>query len=144
MKAQFLVVLALISSGVATMAAQCTYCHKTIDGPPYILKNQTHTAAFKCTYCAIAQAQTEAEWKGDVTLISPSEDPKKPVTVKRVSGKWKMFPATAAFTEASPIKHKKCGEQFRAFTTKAAAQAYIQSGQADKVISLDQLIQKAS
>ena len=144
MKTQALAILALLTSGAVGFAAQCGYCHKSIEGTPYILKNKTHSEAFKCTYCAIAEAQGEADWKGDVTMISPSENPKKPVTVKRIGGQWKMFPTTAVFTEASPIKHKKCGEQFRAFTTKAAAQAYIKSGQADKVISLTQLIQKAS
>ncbi len=144
MKSQVLAIVALLTSGVAAFAAQCGYCHKPIDGTPYILKNKAHSEAFKCTYCAIAEAQSEAAWKGDVTMISPSENPKVPVTVKRIGGKWKLFPATAVFTEASPIKHRMCGDQFRAFTSKAAAQAYIQAGKADKVISLTQLVQKAS
>jgi len=144
MKSQLLTVAALLASAAIASAASCGYCHQPIQGTPYILKNAKHTEAFKCAYCAVADAQGEPDWKGDVLLISPSENPKKPVTLKRVGGKWKMFPATAVFTEASPIKHRVCGKQYRAFTTQAAAQAYIKSGGADAVISLAQLIQKAS
>lgn len=144
MKSRFLVALALWSSAGVASAAQCGYCHKPIQGAPYVLKNAAHSEPFKCAYCAIADAQGEPDWKGDVLMIAPSENPKKPVTVKRSSGKWKMFPATAVFTQASPIKHRVCGEQYRAFTNRAAAQAYIQAGGADAVISLAQLVQKAS
>lgn len=142
--AHLLTPLALLASVAVASAAQCAYCHKSIDGVPYVLKNQAHTESYKCAYCAVAEAVGEADWKGDVTMISPSENPKKPVTVKRVGGKWKMYPTTAVFTEASPIKHRVCGEQYRAFTTRAAADAYIKSGKADAVVSLAQLIEKAS
>ena len=144
MKSHFFGAVALLLCVATAQAAKCGYCHQSIQGTPYILKNAKHSEEFKCAYCAVADAQGEADWKGDVSLFAPSENSKKPVTLKRIGGKWKMFPATAVFTEASPIKHRICGQQYRAFTTQAAAQAYIKTGGADKVISLAQLIQKAS
>ena len=144
MKFQLLGALALLSSVAVAHAAPCGYCHKPIVGTPYVLKNAKHSEQFKCAYCAVADASGADDWKGDVTMIAPSENAKKPVTLKRVGGKWKQFPASAVFTEASPIRHSKCGEQYRAFTTKAAAQKYIKTGAADKVISLAELVRKAS
>jgi len=135
--------LALCASTVSAMADGCGYCHKPIIGTPYVLKNAAHSEKFKCAYCAVADASSADDWKGNVTMIAPSENPKKPVTLKRVGGKWKAFPATAAFTEAKPIKHQICGSQYRAFTSAKAAQAYVKTGRADKVISLAQLVKIA-
>jgi len=121
----------------------CGYCHKPIIGTPYVLKNAAHSEKFKCAYCAVADASNADDWKGNLTMIAPSQNPKLPITLKRIGGKWKAFPAGAAFTEASPIKHHICGQQYRAFTSASAAQAYVKTGQADKVISLAQLVKIA-
>jgi len=135
--------LALCAFSASASADKCGYCHQSIMGTPYVLKNASHSEKFKCAYCAVADASSGDDWKGNLTMIAPSENPAKPVTLKRIGGKWRAFPATAAFTEAMPIKHKMCGSQYRAFTNAKAAQAYLKTGGADKVISLAQLVKIA-
>jgi hypothetical protein len=111
-----------LASGTAAFAVDCEYCQKPIEGQPYVLKAGKKSAFFKCVFCAIADAE---QYSGDLSIISPSENPKQPVVLKRVKQKWSAFPAGAAFVSSPKPKHRICGEQYRAFTSWAAAQKYI-------------------
>jgi Alkylmercury lyase len=109
--------------------APCPYCNMTITQDTAEQDNETvlkigrKRVEYKCVYCALAEAKTE--YKGDVTILAPSEKKGEPVTLKRTGGKWTATPETVYFVSNAPLKHKVCNVQARAFTTQAAAQAYI-------------------
>ena len=104
--------------------APCPYCNmKVSDETASVLKMGRKRIEYKCVYCALAEAKTEYP-TGDLTVYSPSEKPGVSVVSKRVGGKWSVLPASATFVAPAKIKHKVCQEQARAFTNKAAAQAY--------------------
>ncbi len=109
--------------------APCPFCDMTITQDTPTQDNEVALRAgrkrieYKCVYCAIADAKTE--YKGDVTIAAPSEKKGQPVVIKRTGDKWSATPATAYFVNAERPKHRICQVQYRAFTSKAAAQAYI-------------------
>jgi hypothetical protein len=109
-------------------SAPCPYCNMAITQDTATQDNETvmkygrKRIEYKCVYCALAEAKTEYK-TGDLTILAPSEKKGSPVIIKRTGGKWSA-PATAAFVSTSRVKHKVCQAQARAFTTKAAAQAY--------------------
>ena len=122
--------------------APCPYCQMAItqDTPTQdnetVMKYGRKRIEYKCVFCALAEAKTEYK-TGDLTILAPSEKKGSPVVIKRTGGKWSA-PATAAFVSTSRIKHKACQSQARAFTTKAAAQAYAKKN-GGMVMTLSQL-----
>lgn len=103
--------------------APCPYCQMTVnDATAAVLRSGRKRVEYKCVYCALAEAKTE--FKGDLTVSSPSEKAGKPVVLKRTGGKWTAMPATAYFVSPQHLKHSKCQAQARAFTSKAAAQSF--------------------
>jgi hypothetical protein len=78
---------------------------------------------YRCVYCALAQAKSD--YQGDVTILAPSELKGKPVVISRTGGKWSVSPETAVFTGAK-VNHQQCQTGYRAFTNRAAAEAYLQ------------------
>jgi hypothetical protein len=104
-------------------AAPCPYCNMTVsDATASVLRAGRKRVEYKCVYCALSEAKTE--YKGDLTITSPSEKAGKPVVMKRTGGMWTVSPATAYFVSPQRLKHKVCQQQARAFSTKAAAQAF--------------------
>lgn len=115
--------------GAFAHEAPCPYCAMKItqDTPTQdnevALKVGRKRIEYKCIYCALAEAKTE--YKGDLSISAPSEKKGKPVVLKRTANKWTALPATAHFVSRDPLKHKMCDVQARAFSTKEAAQSYI-------------------
>ena len=132
--------------------APCPYCGMTItqDTPTQdnevALKVGRKRIEYKCVYCALADANTE--YQGDLSILAPSEKKGEPVMLMREGGKWSAMPAAPYFVSATALKHKVCQAQARAFTTKDAAQAYIDANKdtlADaKPLTLDEMVQLAS
>ena len=134
-------VLALVSApAIPAFAhdAPCPYCNMEVsDDTASVLKMGRKRIEYKCVYCALAEAVTEYP-TGDLTVYSPSEKKGFSVVSKRVGGKWSVSPASATFVNPKKLKHKVCQEQARAFTNKAAAQAYAKANGGD-VLTLAQL-----
>ena len=107
--------------------APCPYCTMTITPDTATQDNETVLKAgrkrieYKCVYCALAEAKTE--YKGDLTITTPSEKKGAPIIIKRVGGVWSV-PANTTFVSTSRIKHKVCHVQARAFIKPASAQAF--------------------
>lgn len=128
--------------------APCPYCAMPItqDTPDQdnevALKAGRKRIEYKCVYCALSEAQSD--YTGDLSLSAPSEKKGEPIVLKRADGKWSALPATPFFVSSEPLKHKICNVQARAFTTKEAAQAYIDAHKdtlADaKPLTLDEMV----
>lgn len=122
---------------------ECPYCQMSLtqdtatQDNEVALKYGRKRIEYKCVYCAFAEAKSEFP-KGDLTINAPSEKKGKPVIIKRTGGKWSALPATAAFVGADKAKHRVCQTQYRAFTSKAAAQAYATKN-GGKVMTLGQM-----
>ena len=127
-------------------SAPCPYCNMAItqDTPTQdnetVMKYGRKRIEYKCVYCAVDEANTEYK-TGDLTIAAPSEKKGAHVIIKRTGGKWSA-PATAAFVSTARRKHKVRQAQARAFTTKAAAQAYAKKNGGD-VLTLAQLVARA-
>jgi hypothetical protein len=81
---------------------------------------------YRCVYCALAQAK--GEYKGDVTILAPSEIKGKPVVISRTGGKWSVTPETTVFS-GQKVNHQQCQVGYRAFTNQAAFDAYAKKHQ---------------
>lgn len=131
--------------------APCPYCNMKItqDTPAQdnevALKVGRKRIEYKCVFCALAEAVTE--YQGDLSIAAPSEKKGEPVVLKRTADKWTALPATAHFVSRDPLKHKMCDMQARAFSTKAAAQAYINAHKDEladaKPLTLDEMVKVA-
>jgi hypothetical protein len=77
---------------------------------------------YRCLYCALVEAQTE-RYKGDVTILAPSENKGKPILISRKEGKWSVSPESAVFVGVNK-EHKNCAVTYRAFTTRVAFDQY--------------------
>jgi hypothetical protein len=136
------------SSLVFAHEAPCPYCDMTItqDTPEQdnetVLKFGRKRIEYKCVYCALAEAKTEYA-EGDLSILAPSEKKGQPVVLKRTGGIWAATPATAAFVVNTPLKHKACAAQARAFHTEAAAKEYATKNGFDAPLTLTQLLERA-
>ena len=138
-------------ASVLAHEASCPLCGMAItqDTPTQdnevALKIGRKRIEYKCVFCALAEAKTE--YKGDLSISAPSEKKGEPVMLKRSDDKWTALPATAYFVSRDPLKHKMCDVQARAFTTQAAAQAYIDAHKDEladaKPLTLDEMIKVA-
>ena len=95
---------------------------------------------YKCVFCAFSDAKTE--YKGDLSILAPSEKKGQPVIIKRTGEKWTTLPAGAAFTMPARLKHKTCQESARAYSSLAAAQKAAKAGDWE-VLTLAQLLERA-
>lgn len=130
--------------------APCPYCNMTITQDTEAQDNEValrigrKRIEYKCVYCALAEAQTE--YQGDLTILAPSEKKGEPVAIARKDGKW-TAPEGAAYVLNSPLKHKVCEVQARAFSSQGAAQKYLDANKESlpsaKLLTLDELV-KAS
>lgn len=109
---------------VSAHGAECAYCKIEV-APADVVKmtvgGKTHN--YKCVYCALDEAQGDYK-SGNAVVTAPSEKKGKPVVIRRVGGKWSAS-AGASFVGPSKLRHPICNVQYRAFTSKAAAQSYI-------------------
>lgn len=128
--------------------APCPYCEQTItqdtaeQDNEVALKIGRKRIEYKCVYCALAEAKTE--YQGDLTILAPSETKGEPVKLTRRNGAWSALPATVVFVWNAPLKHKSCEVQARAFSSEAAAQAYLEKNKDQlpnaKIVSLQELV----
>ena len=128
--------------------APCPYCAMKIvqDTPTQdnevALKVGRKRIEYKCVFCALAEAKTE--YQGDLSIAAPSEKKGEPVVLKRTDNQWSALPATAHFVARDPLKHKMCDVQARAFTTREAAQSYIDANKDEladaKPLTLDEMV----
>lgn len=140
--------LAPLSIPAFAHEAPCPYCGLTVtqDTPTQdnevALKVGRKRIEYKCVFCALSEAQSE--YKGDLSIFAPSEKKGEPVMLQRAGDKWSALPATAAFVLNSPLKHKVCQLQARAFSSPEAARAYIEANKDSlpnaKPLSLDEMV----
>ncbi len=108
--------------------APCPFCAQTLTQDTATQDNEVtlklgkKRIEYKCVYCALSEAKTE--YKGDLSILAPSEKKGEPVTLKRTDGKWTASEENVAFV-AQKANHKICNVTYRAFTTIEAAQVYI-------------------
>jgi hypothetical protein len=131
--------------------APCPYCSMAITQDTATQDNETvlkigrKRVEYKCVFCALADAQSE--YKGDLTIAAPSETKDSPIVIKRVADKWTTAPG-AVFV-AQKGSHKVCQTLYRAFSTQAAADAYIKANPKTfdkdaKSLTLDQMVKLAA
>ncbi len=75
---------------------------------------------YRCMYCVI---KDQGRYKGDLVVYAPSEKVGEPVVLKRTGGKW-TAPEGAVFLNIFN-KHADCAALSRAFSSKAALDAYV-------------------
>jgi hypothetical protein len=101
---------------------------------------------YRCLVCALADAKTA--YKGDVTILAPSETKNKPVVITRNSGRWSAGEGAAAFLSDGHDNHRVCYLTNRAFGSRAALDAYVKKNGAKvtnaKPTTLDQLVANAA
>jgi hypothetical protein len=95
---------------------------------------------YRCVWCALSEAP---QYKGDVTVLAPSEVQGRPVSLTRTAGKWSASPSSAVFVGVK-ASHKVCPTTYRAFTTKAAFDAWVAKNQpllkGAQPLTLDQMV----
>lgn len=107
----------------------CPYCRLPVvqdtdqQDNEVALKYGRKRIEYRCVMCAMSQAKTD--YKGDVTILAPSEVKGKPVVISRKSGQWSVAPESAVFVSA-PGSHKECQTRYRAFTNKAGLDTFVQ------------------
>lgn len=97
---------------------------------------------YRCVMCAIAQAKTK--YKGDLTIVAPSNVKGKKITVERKDGKWTATPDTAVFVFQKG-SHAKCQDLYRAVADKKTAEAYAQNkGLTEaKFLSINEMVESS-
>lgn len=108
--------------------AKCPYCSLDVvqdtaqQDNEVALKYGRKRIEYRCVFCALAQAKSE--FKGDVTILAPSEVKGKPVVLARKGGKWSATPETAVFV-AEKVNHRQCQTGYRAFSNRAGFDAHV-------------------
>lgn len=100
---------------------------------------------YKCVWCAIADTNNGKYKDSDLTILAPSEKKGLPIEIMRMGGKW-MAPKGTVFLGVK-ASHQICQNTYRAFTNKAAFDAYVQKNQAivkgATPLTLDQMVASA-
>ncbi len=98
---------------------------------------------YRCVWCALTDAKT---YKGDVTILAPSEIKGKPVLLTRKGGTWSVAPETAVFV-GHKVSHRSCELGYRALTTQVAFQKWVEANPAllkdAKPLNLEQMLELA-
>jgi hypothetical protein len=111
-------------------AAKCPYCK--LDVPQDTDQQDNEVALrfgrkrieYRCVFCALAQAKTD--YKGDLSVLAPTELKGKPALLSRKDDKWSVLPESAVFV-GQKASHQQCQVAYRAFTTRAAFDAYVKA-----------------
>lgn len=137
----------LLSRPASAHETPCPYCKMKVTQDTATQDNETalrygrKRIEYKCVWCAIADTNVGKYKDSDVTILAPSETKSQPIEIKRTGGKWSA-PAGTVFVGVK-ASHKVCQDTYRAFTTKAAFDAYVAKNQATvkgaKPLTLDQL-----
>ena len=144
--------LAFPTTSVLAHEADCPFCGQAVtqDTPAQdnevALKFGRKRIEYKCVFCALAEAHSE--YKGDLSIIAPSEKKGEPVLIKREADKWTLAPASAVFVLNEPLKHKLCQAQARAYSTREAAQSFVDANKETlpnaAILTLDEMVKAAS
>lgn len=130
--------------------AKCPYCK--LDVPQdtdqqdneVALKYGRKRIEYRCVFCALAQAKSE--YKGDVTILAPSDVKGKPVVITRKDDKWSISPEAAVFV-GEKVNHRQCNTGYRAFSTRAGFDAWVKKNQSllgdAKPLTLTQMVEIA-
>lgn len=139
----------IVAGPVAAHEAKCPYCKLDVVQDTATLDNEValrygrKRIEYRCVFCALAQAKSE--FKGDLTILAPSEAKGKPILISRKGGKWSA-PAGAVFV-GERANHRYCQITYRAFTNRAAFDAYVKKNQARvkdaKPLTLAQMVEIA-
>lgn len=95
------------------------------------LKMGNKRIEYRCVYCAF---KDEKKYKSDIVIYAPSEKKGEPVAIKRTAGKWSAPEGTVFLNTFA--KHADCAAQSRAFTSKAALDAYAKAHKIEKAKAL--------
>lgn len=116
--------------GLAPIASahegDCPYCKMKLvqntkeQDNEVVLKMGNKRIEYRCMYCVI---KDQGRYKGDLVVYAPSEKVGEPVVLKRTGGKW-AAPEGAVFLNTFK-KHADCAALSRAFSSKAAFDAYV-------------------
>lgn len=128
--------------------APCPFCGQAItqdtkeQDNEVVLKSGRKRIEYKCVYCALAEAHSD--YKGDVTILAPSEKKGEPIRIERKEGKWAASTEGIRFI-AQKGSHKVCQMLYRAFKTEDAAKAYVAKHKEHsvdaKTLTLEQMLQ---
>ena len=125
---------------------KCPYCKlpvvqdtKELDNE-VLLRVGNKRIEYRCVMCAFAQSK--AKFKGDLTILAPTNVKGKKVTITRKSGQWSADPSTVVFVYQKG-DHKQCQELYRAVPDEKTAAAYAKNkGFNDaKFLTLAQMIE---
>ena len=98
---------------------------------------------YRCVYCAMADAKN---YKGDLTILAPSEVKGKPVVLARKGGQWSATPANAVFV-GQKVNHRSCQLGYRALTNRGAFDKWVHANHAllgdAKPMTLQQMVDLA-
>ena len=128
----FIVVLSLMTftafmTSIPAQAANrmCPYCAMPLGAPStqVWLHSGSKKVAYRCVFCAVSEAKTE--YKGNLSILAPTENRKKPLIIKRTGGHWSSNLKGASFVGNMKVHHKSCPTSEHAFTSRAAAKRYI-------------------
>lgn len=130
--------IAAVTFAVPVLAheAPCPLCGQTITQDTEIQDNETVLKAgrkrieYKCVFCALSEAKSD--YKGDVSILAPSEKKGEPIRLERTGETWKASSDGVRFLaiKADKPDHKVCQAHFRAFGSEGAAKAYIEKNKA--------------
>jgi|GEM_PF-712941 len=98
---------------------------------------------YRCVLCAIADG--DKSYKGDLTILAPSETKGKPIEITRKDGEWSAPEGTLFLGQN--VKHKYCQTGYRAFRTRSAFDAHVKKNKVilaeAKPISINELVDAA-
>ncbi len=122
------VALSAIFSPAIAHEAPCPYCKlklvqntETQDNEVIVVYGNKKIE-YRCIYCVFAD---QDRFKGDLTVQAPSETKGAPIIIKRTEGKWSAPDSTVFLSSFK--RHKTCAAESRAFTSRAAFDAYVKA-----------------
>ena len=123
--------------------AKCAFCNLDVPQDTATQDNEVAIRAgrkrieYRCAFCALSDAKT---YRGDISILAPSEMHGKPVVISRTNGSWSVEPSGALFA-APKGKPAKCNVIYRAYSTRAAfdVAAKSKTGWESEPLTLEQL-----
>jgi hypothetical protein len=113
--------------------APCAFCKRSVVQDTQQTDNETalrfgrKRIEYRCVFCALTDAQNAKSFAtGDVTILAPSEKKGLPIPITRAGEKWSA-PAGTVFLGSDKVNHAVCAGTYRAFTTRAALDAYVKA-----------------
>lgn len=153
-KISAVIMACLVSAAVQWPAfaheAKCPHCELDVvqntatQDNEVALKYGKKRIEYRCVMCAIADGNKS--YKGDLTILAPTEIKGKPVEIVRKEGRWTAPDGIVILGQK--VKHRYCQTGYRVFTTKAAFDAHVQKNKVTlkeaQPITLAQLVEIAN